>query len=1296
MSASLHNIILFHNPESSFSAWKNLLNDNGFEVDLVSRTELNNSRSGLHNLHPSIILLEEKDSANINLETYSLLQGEFPGVPLISVLPRDNEVDVSALIRTGVADFVYADSNPSETLTRLQANLVSNKKEDAIQKDDLRESLSTSYQQLFSKIFHSHGVLMAITSLDRGEFIDVNSSFLNLLGYRRDEVIGRTVKEIGLHDSYQERDEIIEELRKGKSVPERKLTICTREGDKRVGYASFDIIDIKDVSYLLTIWNDITSLEKYENELEKLYNAVEQSSSMVIIADPEGWITFANNQFQNETGYSKEDLQEINVNLFNYVHANQQDIHDIWNKLRLGNDWEGELLNQKKNGEIYWERASISPVFDKTGAIVYYIAIKENITEEKKLNEKILQQNQYDQLRSEFWKFAFLSESENVLLEHLLKRLGETLNLDRVSFFKHQQGHYKCNEQWIKDDKREKCQWIDLPPWLLKKFIHGDYYEVTESELQHLQSENPGYFGDVKSLLIITYGDIKEPSGFFFLEDFNEMREWNSQEVKIAGDLSNIVKLKTETLESTEILRRSEEKFRIITENSRELVGVHDHEGRFKYVSPSSSEMLGYSPEELIGSKPGNFIHPDDLEQIEDQFFKVGDNNLDNKNEYRIKRKDDRYVWFETITQPIKNMKGEVVEIQTSSRDITERKQAERQIREKEEKYRNIFESMFDVYLEVNVHSGEVIEISPSVYRISGYSRDELIGKSMLPFYADPEEWRKLINTLDKKDRISDFEVSLVNKEGSEVTCSYSVRMIRDDNDNPQKMVGTLRDISERKRAERQLEEAKVKAESASKAKSEFLANMSHEIRTPMNAILGFSEVLMNKLDDEESRSHLEAILSSGRTLLSLINDILDLSKIEAGKMQINYEPVELPVLVEDIQHIFEKKLSEKNLSLKIDIDKDLPGVLYLDEVRIRQILFNLVGNAIKFTDEGYIKIGVYVRKTDNERYQLKLVVKDTGVGIPRKQQRLIFNAFHQQDGQDSRRYEGSGLGLSITRKLVEKMNGQIKLDSRIGQGSQFEIILPDIRRGEPREATYYHETVDYTNVVFKPATILIVDDIQYNIETIKKLVDSDNIKFAEAQNAEKALEIVKITPPDIILMDLKLPDMSGYEATAIIKSTKRSQYIPVLAFTASAMTSDETQAKSLFDDFITKPVTQNELYAKLTRYLSHKPQELKPSREKEKPPKQEKLTESDYNKVLEVLEYELMRDWEEIKDNLVIYKIEAFLEKLDKLNQTYQLETIHSYQNELSTFMQNLDIENMESKIREFPDKIEEIKNGL
>ncbi|MGM0597583.1 MAG: PAS domain S-box protein [Myxococcota bacterium] len=919
-----------------------------------------------------------------------------------------------------------------------------------------------------------------------------------------------------------------------------------------------------------------------------------------------------------------------------------------------------------------------------------------NITEEKALNDKILEKNKYDQLRTEFWKFAFLSENETVLLDNLLSRLGEYLDLDRVSFlkFNSEAKQWECIEQWINNPSREEVKRCELPFWFVRKISHDDYYEVTDEELCQLQEELPDYFWGIKNLLIIAYGGGQEPLGFFLLEDFRNKEKRKSQDIKIAKDLSNIVKLKAEALESNKILQRSEEKFRIISETSRDLVCVHNREGSFTYVSPSSKEMLGYTPQELLGFNPYGMIHSDDAGDLEEQFNQLISSTLTGgKNEYRIKRKDGQFVWFETIIQPIRDKNGEVIELQSSSRDITERKLAEQQIREKEEKYRNIFESMFDVYVEVDIDTWAILEISPSVKRISGFTREELLGHSILQLYAKPAEGRQLLDILRKKEKISDFEVTMLNKNGGEVICSYSVRMIKDSNGWPKRMVGTLRDISERKRAERQLEEAKQRAESASKAKSEFLANMSHEIRTPMNAILGFSEVLMNKTNDEEKKSHLEAILSSGRTLLSLINDILDLSKIEAGKMQINYEPVELPVLIEDIEHIFEKKLKEKDLALKIDIDSELPTVLLLDEMRIRQILFNLVGNAIKFTDRGYIKIIVHARETEADCYELILIVKDTGVGIPRKQQKLIFNAFQQQDGQDTRRYEGSGLGLSITKKLVEKMKGKIKLDSRIGQGSCFEIILPDIEKGEPQETSYHRETTDQTNVTFKPATILIVDDIQYNIDAIKNFLDSTNLAFAEAQNAEKALEIIKITPPDIVLMDLKLPDMSGYEATALIKSNKKLQGIPVLAFTASAMASDETEAKTLFNDFITKPISKNELYGKLKRFLPHKPKIAEKKVKRKNTAVNKTIAKGDFKELRGRLESDLMEDWEEIKENLVIYKIEDFLEKLRQLNQAFDIEPLENYYTELKTYLHKFDIENMEHKIKEFPQLVEKIK---
>ncbi|MFP4042790.1 MAG: PAS domain S-box protein, partial [Bacteroidales bacterium] len=703
--------------------------------------------------------------------------------------------------------------------------------------------------------------------------------------------------------------------------------------------------------------------------------------------------------------------------------------------------------------------------------------------------------------------------------------------------------------------------------------------------------------------------------------------------------------------------------------------------------SPSVRDILGYEPEMLIGEKPQKFIHPDDRKNIfSDSYRNFLRSNHTSTTEYRIKTKDGSYIWFETVTQQIKDDNGNIVEYQTSSRDVTARKITENKLKENEEKYRNIFESMYDVYVEVEIDSETIVEISPSVKRILGYTRDEALGKTINNFLPKKEEGYRLRKELDKKDRISDYEIVLKDVNGNLVFCSFSVRLVRDSFGNPEKIAGTLRDISQRKAYEKELKNAKEKAEAASKAKSEFLANMSHEIRTPMNGILGFSEVLLNKLKDPVLRNHIEAIMTSGKTLLALINDILDLSKIEAGKFQIILEPVQLPTIVEDIQHIFEKKISEKGLELLIDINTNMPDVLMLDEVRIRQILFNLVGNAIKFTDKGQINLKIDTKFKGNETYDLKLVVEDTGIGIPRKQQKHIFGAFQQNDGQDSRKYAGTGLGLNITQKLVETMDGEISVSSRIGKGSKFTVILPNVKRSSAVTATKSSIREDETSVEFEPANILIADDIQYNIDTIKNLLDNQKLEFTEAQSAEKALQIIKINTPDLILMDLRFPDLSGYEAAALIKAEEKYKDIVIVAFTAASMDSVPEEARVLFNDILRKPVTKNDLYALLKRYIPYKnKKKILKSDGIDADKEIEEIPQDVYVKLQRRLKKEILPVWYEIKDSLVIYKIEDFVDKLRSIQKEFQLEFLEAYILEINRHLKNIDIENIQMQLKNF-----------
>lgn len=571
---------------------------------------------------------------------------------------------------------------------------------------------------------------------------------------------------------------------------------------------------------------------------------------------------------------------------------------------------------------------------------------------------------------------------------------------------------------------------------------------------------------------------------------------------------------------------------------------------------------------------------------------------------------------------------------------------------------------------------------------MTGYAREEIIGKSAKLFYTYPKQREKLMQLLLREKKVSDYEIELTKKNNESIYLSYSVKAVINEDGNINKIVGTLRDISQRKNYEEQLKKEKEKAEEANKIKSEFLANMSHEIRTPMNAILGFSEVLQNKLHDSTLKGYVETILASGRTLLALINDILDLSKIEAGKLNLEYDAVQLKVLMTEIEHIFDNKIKEKKLKFYINVDENIPRILFLDEVRIRQILFNLVGNAIKFTDNGFIKLEVVLLQNENEICELKFIVEDTGIGIPRKQQKVIFDAFKQQSGQSTRKYGGTGLGLAITRKLVEKMNGDILLESRIGKGAKFEVTIPNIKIANEQipDKTKYNK--DETNIEFNRATIMIVDDIEYNIDVVKHMIDTDNINYVQANNGEKALQILKIVKPNLILMDLRMPGLSGYEVTGRIRSDKDLMDIPIVAFTASAMKREEHMARKLFDGFLRKPISKNDLFKEIKKYLPYtekKSERIEKLIHENTIKKIVKLDYKKYSKQIEILKNQYFPEWEKLKNELVIFDIEIFVNKLLKFSEENKIDTLISYSNEIKMYIENMDIEKIGKRIKDF-----------
>lgn len=383
---------------------------------------------------------------------------------------------------------------------------------------------------------------------------------------------------------------------------------------------------------------------------------------------------------------------------------------------------------------------------------------------------------------------------------------------------------------------------------------------------------------------------------------------------------------------------------------------------------------------------------------------------------------------------------------------------------------------------------------------------------------------------------------------------------------------------------------AKELAEAANQAKSEFLANMSHEIRTPMNAILGFSSILADLINDKVQRYYLNAIQTSGTILLQLINDILNLSKIEAGKLELNYQCVNTKAIFDDIAVIFIQKTAEKSVEFNLEIDENVPDCLFLDEIRLRQILLNIIGNAVKFTDLGFVRVLVTMQPTADEQYiDLMITVTDSGMGIAPDQLKDIFLPFTQQKQQNPS-YGGTGLGLSICQRLVEMMGGKISVASELGHGSSFRIELFDTkvcRQQTPFVATQPIKNLPENTKRFQPATLLLVDDIESNRELISAyLSEYSELKLIEADSGAQAMKLMQQQRFDLILMDRRLPDADGDSVCEQMKAIPDYADIPIIMLTASALAVPVTQQPPFYDLQLHKPIKKHQLLVALQSFL--------------------------------------------------------------------------------------------------------------
>jgi len=511
----------------------------------------------------------------------------------------------------------------------------------------------------------------------------------------------------------------------------------------------------------------------------------------------------------------------------------------------------------------------------------------------------------------------------------------------------------------------------------------------------------------------------------------------------------------------------------------------------------------------------------------------------------------------------------------------------------------SLIEASLDPLVTINTE-GKITDMNQATVNIIGMSREELTGTDFLDYFTEPKMARGVYQEVFAKGSVADSPLTLRHKDGKLTDVLFNGSVYKDDRGNVLGVVIVARDVTDQKRIATELTEAivfaemateiaevaKNKAESSTliaqnavKAKQQFLSNMSHEIRTPMNAIIGFTKVLLKTELSSKQKEYLTAIKLSGDALIVLINDILDLAKVDAGKMTFEQVPFKMAVSISAMVHLFETKIWEKNLVLIKEYDERIPEVLIGDPVRLHQIILNLISNAVKFTAKGSITASVRLLSEDDSKVTIEFSVKDTGIGISESKMTTIFDNFQQATSGTSRLYGGTGLGLAIVKQLVEPQGGTIRVESKPDEGSTFSFILSFQKTSEEAEDVVELTELDNENNSIR---VLIVEDIPLNQLLMKTLLDDYGFERDVAENGLIAIEKLKESSFDVILMDLQMPEMNGFEATDYIRNKMNSK-IPIIALTADVTTVDLAKCRAVgMNDYIAKPVDERILYSKI------------------------------------------------------------------------------------------------------------------
>ena len=1011
-------------------------------------------------------------------------------------------------------------------------------------------------KQLLDQVLHHTNESVIVTDADvrapGPRILYVNRAFTELTGYCAEEVVGRSPRFLqGPKSDRAVLNEIRENLRRGQPFSGELINYHKNGSEIAVRFSLKPVLDhTGEVTHWIAVHQDISEHRRVSEALraseQRYRTVVDNIREVVFQTDQAGRWTFVNPAWEEITGFSVRET--IGSMMINFVHPadrakNQNLLRPV---LDGGSDFcHHEFRGLTKGGEFRCLEVYARATFGSNGKIEGLSGRLTDVSE-RKISELKLRDSE------EKFRVMFVTSPLGMVLSEL-----DGSFIDANQAFLNIIGYRAVEMQNL-------SLWQITPP---------DFFTQEEEHLKKL--ELSGRFGPYEkeyfhktgrrvSVLVngmIVKGQEGRRQIWSFVEDITDRKA------------------------AERALALSEQRFRDVSHAAGEFIFEVDLEGQFVFVSDRVADVLEFTPEELRSRSLFDLLTPEDADAFRARFRKSTRNRLTFSNvEHLGRTRNGSMIWLSLSGVPVTDESGHVTSFRGAGLDVTSRKESESALRASEERFKLLVDSSEDGFWDSNFATGSVY-YAPRWKAILGYEDNELPNTTeIFTRLVHPEDLPKVRAAMNRYlppgNHPFSIEFRMLHKEGGVRWIRSTGIGIRDEGGRILRTLGFHSDISEHKRAEEEIREAKAAAEAANRTKSDFLATMSHEIRTPMNGIIGMTGLLLDTELTCDQREFAETVRVSGENLLSIINDILDFSKIESGKIDLENEPLDLVGCIEEALDVIAPVATKKRLELAYFVQDDVPLRVVGDVTRLRQLLVNLVGNAAKFTHEG--EVFVEVRREcepflDSGQANLHFSVRDTGIGIPEDKVGRLFQPFTQVDASTTRHYGGTGLGLAICRKLATVMGGDIWVESTEGLGSTFHFT---VRLGVADSSPASPPCPER----LEGRRVLVVDDNATNRRVLRLQLERFGMSAVEAESGSEVIDILERGVRfDVVLIDYHMPEMDGIELGRRIRRLCPPEEMALIFLPSISRSDDQVrEARSLFQGVLSKPIHQSQLHAML------------------------------------------------------------------------------------------------------------------